>query len=137
MVVSAGKPMATVPSYEARATSYAEMRDLLARAGFNVAETTTYSDTVPEGEVVAVSPLPGTSLVVGTTVTVTVSLGPHMVVVPQSIVGMSVDQAANELYTVGLGVYGVQGDLRAPVTGSQPAVGTSVRYGSSVILVTG
>jgi beta-lactam-binding protein with PASTA domain/tRNA A-37 threonylcarbamoyl transferase component Bud32 len=137
MVVSAGKPTATVPSYEARATSYTEMRTLLAGAGFKVGETTTYSDTVPSGDVVAVSPLPGTSLVVGTTVTVTVSLGPHMVVVPQSIVGMSVDQAANELYTVGLGVYGVQGNLRAPVTGSQPAVGTPVRYGSSVILVTG
>ena len=137
VVVSAGKPMATVPSYGAGTTSYAEMRRLLAAAGFAVAETTTYSDTVPSGDVVAVSPPPGASLVVGTTVTVTVSLGPHMVVVPQSIVGMSVDQAANELYTVGLGVYGVQGNLRAPVTGSQPGVGTSIRYGSSVILVTG
>jgi serine/threonine-protein kinase len=101
-----------------------------------VAEVTAYSGGVPAGDVVSVSPPAGTREVVGSTVTVTVSIGPHTVTIPASIVGLSVDEAGKVLLRLGLYVYEVQGSPLAPVTGSQPAVGTAVLYGKSVVLVT-
>ena len=99
-------------------------------------ELTTYSNDVVSGGVLSVSPPPGSRQVVGSTVTVTVSLGPHMVTIPGSIVGLSVDQAVKVLSRLGLFVYEVQGSPLSRVTGSQPAVGTPVLYGKSVVLVT-
>jgi beta-lactam-binding protein with PASTA domain len=49
---------------------------------------------------------------------------------------LSVDQAVKVLSRLGLYVYEVQGSPLSAVTGSQPAVGTAVLYGKSVVLVT-
>jgi serine/threonine-protein kinase len=127
--------MAVVPPV-ASATSLAALEVSLRGAGFKVAEVTAYSGGVPAGDVVSVSPPAGTREVVGSTVTVTVSIGPHTVTIPASIVGLSVDEAGKVLLRLGLYVYEVQGSPLAPVTGSQPAVGTAVLYGKSVVLVT-
>ena len=135
LVVSEGRPMAVVPPV-ASATSLAALEVSLRGAGFKVAEVTAYSGGVPAGDVVSVSPPAGTREVVGSTVTVTVSIGPHTVTIPASIVGLSVDEAGKVLLRLGLYVYEVQGSPLAPVTGSQPAVGTAVLYGKSVVLVT-
>ncbi len=135
LVVSSGKPKAEVP-VATRGTSYLALEAALKVAGFQVVELTTYSNDVVSGGVLSVSPPPGSRQVVGSTVTVTVSLGPHMVTMPGSIVGLSVDQAVKVLSRLGLFVYEVQGSPLSRVTGSQPAVGTPVLYGKSVVLVT-
>jgi len=135
LVVSEGRPVAVVPPV-ASGTSFAALEAALRAAGFKVAELTVYNDDVPAGDVVSVSPSAGTREVVGSTVTVTVSIGPHTVTVPAGIVGLSVDQAVKVLSRLGLYVYEVQGSPLSAVTGSQPAVGTAVLYGKSVVLVT-
>jgi len=137
VVVSVGKPMATVPSL-VTGTTYARAEALLARLGFRVHEEEYYRDTVPAGVVLSTSPAPGMALVVGTTVTVNVSAGPHLVTIPNSVVGLNAVQAAKLL--AGLGIYvspQIQGSLLGTVTATQPAVGTAVLYHSSIVLVTG
>src|ERR1019366_5769560 len=135
LVVSKGRPMAVVPAAGPGA-SYTALEAALAAAGFKVVELTSYSNSVPSGEVLSESPLPGDREVVGSTVVVTVSRGPHMVTIPARIVGLSVDRAVKVLSGLGLYVYEVQGSPLSPVTGSQPAVGSAVLYGKSVVLVT-
>ncbi|HUC15403.1 MAG TPA: PASTA domain-containing protein [Acidimicrobiales bacterium] len=136
LVVSTGKPMALVPAFAA-STTFDQMVADLTRLRFHSSEVTTYSNTVPAGHVIGTQPLAGAREVVGTTVTVTVSLGPHLVTIPASVVGLSAQQAAKLLERIGLDVYETQGSPLNPVTGTQPAVGTSVLYGKSVVLVTG
>jgi serine/threonine-protein kinase len=135
LVVSKGKPMALVPPV-APGAGYTALEAALKAAGFKVVALTAYSNAVASGEVLSVSPAPGHREVIGSTVTVTVSIGPHTVTIPGSIVGLSVDQAVKVLSRLGLYVYEVQGSPLSLVTGSQPAVGTAVLYGKSVVLVT-
>ena len=118
-------------------TTYDQMVADLKRLGFHSSELTSYSNTVPAGDVLATDPLPGAREVVGTTVTITASLGPHLVTIPATVVGLSPEEAANLLERIGLYVYVTQGSPLEPVTGTQPAVGTAVLYGKSVVLVTG
>jgi serine/threonine-protein kinase len=135
LVVSQGKPTAVVPPV-APGTTYVSLEAALKAATFKVVKLTAYSNDVPAGEVLWLSPPPGTRRTVGSTVTVNVSIGPHTVTVPAGIVGLSVDQAVKVLSRLGLYVYEVQGSPLSVVTGSQPAVGTAVLYGKSVVLVT-
>ena len=135
VVVSAGKPMAVIPPSADGMTFTALDGDLVA-LGFEVRQSRYYSDTVAAGMVISTSPAPGTRHVVGSTVMVNVSLGPHLVTIPSSIVGKTADEAAKVLSGLGLGVYRVIGSPLALVTGTQPAVGTAVRYGLSIVLVT-
>ena len=136
LVVSSGKPTALVPTLGS-STTYDQMVADLKRLGFHSSELTSYSNTVPAGDVLATDPLPGAREVVGTTVTITASLGPHLVTIPATVVGLSPDQAANLLERIGLYVNVTEGSPLEPVTGTQPAVGTAVLYGKSVVLVTG
>ena len=136
LVVSAGKPTALVPAL-ATSTTFDQMVADLKRLRFNSAEVTTYSNTVPAGDVVSTEPPAGAREVVGTTVTITASLGPHLVTIPAGVIGLSPDLAAKLLEGIGLNVYETQGSPLEPVSGTQPAVGTAVLYGKSVILVTG
>jgi len=135
LVVSKGKPVAVVTT-AGPGTSYIALEAALKAAGFKVVELTSYSNSVPSGDVLSESPAPGAKEVVGSTVTVTVSRGPHMVTIPARIVGLSVDRAVKVLSGLGLYVYEVQGNPLSLVTGSQPAVGSGVLYGRSVVLVT-
>ena len=135
LVVSKGKPMSVVPPV-GPGTSYVALETVLKALHFNVVEVTTYSNDVPTGDVVSVRPPSGDREVVGSTVTVTVSVGPHLVTVPAGIVGLSVDGASKLLLGLGLYVWEVRGNPLSPVTGSQPAVGARVLYGKSVVLVT-
>jgi serine/threonine-protein kinase len=128
--------MALVPPIGS-STTFAQMVADLKRLGFHSTELTSYSNTVPAGVVLATDPPPGTREVVGTTVTITASLGPHLVTIPATVVGLSPDQAAKLLGRTGLYVNGIEGSPLEPVSGTQPAVGTAVLYGKSVVLVTG
>ena len=88
VVLSAGKPRATVPS-SAVGSSYSVLASQLAALHLGVHELEQYDSSVAAGLVLSTSPAPGTSQVVGTVVTVDVSLGPHLVTIPSAIVGMS------------------------------------------------
>jgi len=135
VVVSVGKPMATVPA-AADGMGFTQLRAELLALGFPVSAERYYSNTVPAGTVISTAPAPGTTQVVGTAVTVNVSLGPHLVTIPSSVVGVSDGQAAKVLASIGLYVYRVIGSPLEPVQSTQPAVGTAVLYGSSIVLVT-
>jgi serine/threonine-protein kinase len=135
VVVSAGKPMATIPA-SADGMTYSQLDADLAALGFIVTEDRYYSTTVSAGVVISTDPVPGTTHVVGTGVTVNVSLGPHLVTIPTSVVGVSAVQAAKDLEALGLYVYRVAGSPLGTVQSTEPAVGTAVLYGSSVVLVT-
>jgi serine/threonine-protein kinase len=136
LVVSSGKPMAMVPAFGS-STTYDQMVADLKRLGFHSSELTSYSNTVPAGDVLAIAPPPGAREVVGTSVTITASLGPHLVTIPASVVGLSDGAAAKLLEGIGLNVSGAQGSPLDPVSGTQPAVGTQVLYENSVVLVNG
>jgi serine/threonine-protein kinase len=95
-----------------------------------------FSDTVPENIVISSSPAAGQTAAKGSTVTVTVSKGKKPVTIPASIVGKSVADASAQLTALGLTVSGVAGNPTKTVTGSTPVVGTQVKAGSAVTLVT-
>src|SRR5690606_16744559 len=59
-----------------------------------------YSDTVPEGRVLAVEPAPGTEIRPGEEVTVTLSRGRAPIAVP-SVIGLHVRLATAQLQQVG------------------------------------
>ena len=137
LVVSAGKPQVTVPALNATdGASYAAASAALSAAGLGATEVQQYDNTVPAGQVIAFSPPAGATVTVGTTVTVAVSKGPHMVAVPK-VDGMSVGAASQAIAGAGLTVSGVNGNPLSTVVGSSPAQGTMVRVGSAVQLTTG
>ena len=88
------------------------------------------------GVVIATEPSPGTQATVGSTVTLVVSRGPHLVTIPL-VSGMSVYAASLQLSGLGFQLSGVAGNPIATVTGTSPRGGTTVHYGAAVQLVTG
>jgi len=137
LVISTGKPTVAVPGLSpAGRASFAAARVLLARAGLGATQSNEYSDTVPAGEVIAFRPPSGASVAVGTVVTVRVSKGPHLAVVPD-LSQDSVGAATQALENSGFAVSGVQGNPLGTVIGTSPAGGSTVHYGSAVLLLTG
>ncbi|HET9077654.1 MAG TPA: PASTA domain-containing protein [Acidimicrobiales bacterium] len=137
LVVSSGKPQVAIPAIDATdGASYAAASAALSAAGLGATQTSSYSDNVQAGHVIAFSPGSGTTVTVGTVVTVEVSKGPHVVNVPD-VRGMSVGAASQAVSAAGLSVSGVSGNPLATVVGTNPAVGQQVHFGSSVVLITG
>ena len=135
--VSTGKPQVAVPSVTSSdGASYTAAQAALSAAGLGASQSVQYSDTVPAGHVIGFSPPPGTNVTVGTVIAVTVSKGPHLVVVP-NVAGMSVGAASQAVANVGLSVSGVTGNPLSTVVGANPAVGSTVHFGAAVQLVTG
>ena len=138
LVVSTGLPQVSVPLLHWPAdSSWTSAAAALTAAHLRPVEERVYSNVVPSGEVVYTSPPPGAKVRWGSEVTVEVSRGPHPVTIPEGIGGQGVGAATSELGALGLGVSGVSGDPAAPVTGTEPPLGSAVRVGSSVQLVTG
>jgi serine/threonine-protein kinase len=135
LVVSAGPKPRTVPDGLVGQPVDAVTAQLTA-LGLVVARNDAYSDTVAEGTVLSVTPPAGSAVAKGGTVTVSASKGRRPIAIPADIVGKSVTAATEELQALGLVVSGVQGSPTGKVSGSNPAVGTLVRPGSSVLLVT-
>jgi serine/threonine-protein kinase len=137
LVISTGKPTVPVPALQGpTATSFAAARAALAAVNLTATEVDQYSDTVPAGQVVGTNPPAGTAAVVGTQVTVVISRGPHLVVVPD-VAGQSVGAASQILGSDGFQVSGVTGNPIATVTGTSPLGGALVRFGSAVQIITG
>ncbi len=137
VVISSGKPTVAVPALSGAAgQSFAAAKADLAAAGLVAVETDRYSDTVPKGQVISTQPATGTTVTVGDQVTVVVSRGPHLAQIP-SVRGDSVGTAAEVLAGDGFQVSGVTGSPIGTVTGTVPAAGVWVHYGSAVQIVTG
>ena len=135
LVVSAGPKPRVVPDGLVGQPVDAVTTQLTA-LGLVVARNDAYSDTVAEGKVLSVTPAAGDSVPKGGTVTVSASKGRRPVTIPADIVGKTVTAATEELQSLGFVVSGVQGSPTGRVSGTNPAVGTAVRPGSSVLLIT-
>jgi serine/threonine-protein kinase len=134
VVVSKGPQYVLVPSVAGDAP--ADAKSALEQAGFVYAESSDYSDTVPEGKVIGTSP--SGRAVRGATVTAIVSKGPKPFPVPD-FVGMSLNDAKQKATSLGLVVrntYPVPGSGKphGQVEGQNPPAGTSVRKGTDIDL---
>lgn len=99
--VSIGPPPVVIPAIAA-GTSAAVATQTLTHAGLKVATTEEFSKTIAAGDVISLSPSSGTVLE-GTTVTLTVSKGPPLVLVPD-LVGKPVNTAVADLQALGFHV---------------------------------
>lgn len=128
ILVSAGRP--TVPEVGA-ARDIDAVSTLLRENSLEPARGgTEHSDSVPEGQVVALDPRPGTTVDVGTQVSMVTSAGPAPVAVPD-VVGLEEDQAMTALEAAGLTVSTVEKIYDDEVDGGR-VVGTSPESGSDV-----
>ena len=134
LVVSAGPEPREVPD-NLIGQAVDEVRRFLEGLGLPLGSVTeAYSDSVPAGSVIRV-PAAGTTVDRGTPIAVEVSLGPPLVTVPD-VLGDSVETAARALEGLGLVVTDTLGSPTRPVTSTSPAVGTTVRKGSSITIST-
>ncbi len=97
LVVSKGPAPVDVPSVVGEPISNA--REILSAAGLSVSEQTVHSADVPVDIVIAQDPESG-AVPPGTTIALTVSLGPEVSVVPD-VVGMKLDRAQRVLTDAG------------------------------------
>jgi beta-lactam-binding protein with PASTA domain/tRNA A-37 threonylcarbamoyl transferase component Bud32 len=134
LVLSDGPPVVPVPPSLA-GQSFAAAQAALGGANLKTTENDVFSNSVPKGQVISTNPSAGTSIPVGSTVTVTVSKGPDLVPVPD-VSGKSVDSASQALQAVGFSVSGVTGNPLKAVTRTSPPGGAQVLRGSSVALST-
>jgi serine/threonine-protein kinase len=136
LLISTGKPTVAVPVLQgANGASFAAAQAALAAAHITAIERDDYSDTVPRAQVIGTVPPGGTTLTVGSTVTVIVSKGPHLVSVP-NVAQDSVGAASQALASFGFQVSGVTGNPINAVIGTSPPSGTLARYGSAVQIIT-
>ena len=133
--VSSGPGEGAVPAVEGLTREEAETR--IREAGFEPDATRVFSDDVDEGRVVEVSPAEGTSIELGSTVTLRVSRGPEPVQVPD-VVGRSEADARSALEGAGLTVRTEQQESETEDPGTvleqNPAAGEEVERGSEVTL---
>jgi len=99
VVVSVGKPRVEVPQVAGR--RFDDARAALAAAHLSAKRTATFDDNVPKGLVVRTEPAAGAGATWGSVVTVVVSKGPDLVVVPD-VIGLSKEQAEQRLREAGL-----------------------------------
>ena len=101
LFVSKGPEPIPVPNVVGK-TSASATKSLKSR-GFTVTSSETYSDSVPAGTVISMSPKSGTKLNKGDTVDLVVSKGPPPVTIPR-VVGLSRSAAISKLTAAGLKV---------------------------------
>lgn len=120
----------TVPVPDLGRTTFAEAERLLAEAGLAVGEVSRYPHpSVPEGQVVAQSPVPGQHLRPGAEVRLGVSAGPVSVLVP-NLIGLPAAEAAALASRLGFAVEQLDRPDAGPsgmVLSVDPAPGTERR----------
>ncbi len=132
IVVSDGPPPVEVPNVAGKSAD--EAVATLEGLEFEVVREKVFHDTIAPGFVVRTDPAAGTDAPHGSKVTVQESKGPEMVRVP-NVEGKTVQQAREQLESVGLKVGKIHGDAkRGTVKDTDPEAGTPVRKGSSVDL---
>lgn len=134
LVVSAGREPADLA--DVRGLSRDDAVAALEAEGLVVEVAEAHSDTVAEGAVIEQDPAAGSAqLYRGDTVTITVSLGPELVAVPD-VVGSQVDEAQRTLEAAGFAVRveEVLGGFFGTVRAMDPQAGTMVPRGTAVTL---
>jgi serine/threonine-protein kinase len=134
LVPSLGHSPATVPNIPQTYT-FAQAQAALQAVGLTATQNPGPDPTVPAGDVVSTNPASGAQAPYGSAVTVNVSTGPPTTTVP-NVLQDTVPQATTVLQQAGLSVSGVSGDPNHMVTGTQPAIGSTVPTGSSIQLLT-
>jgi eukaryotic-like serine/threonine-protein kinase len=137
--LSDGPQLFQVPTYDpAGATSLVDYKSELIAAHLNVTDPspTQYSSNVIAGNVISVDPPVGTNQKAGTTVTVTVSLGPQPITIVD-YTGQPADQATEALTNAGFNVvptedYSTQ--VKAGLVISQSPPSGSGKLGDTVAL---
>jgi eukaryotic-like serine/threonine-protein kinase len=132
LVVSAGKPKVEVPQVAGR--RFEAARAVLAAAHLGTTRQAEFHDFVSEGRVVRTDPAAGTKATWGSTVTVVVSKGPDLVVVPD-VVGLTKRQAERRLREAGLDWSYAFFGIGSRVTRQSPTPGERANRGSQVRLV--
>ncbi|GGC71126.1 PASTA domain-containing protein [Hoyosella rhizosphaerae] len=136
LAVSLGQP--TVPEIDGDITVEDMIDELRDRTFVPVLGDGVFHQTRPEGSVVSLSPASGTTLNVGSTVTVTPSRG-EPIIVP-NVRGMSVDDARAVLADAGLNVGTITEEFDGgiddgDVAETQPAIGSEAAQGETVTIV--
>jgi serine/threonine-protein kinase len=134
VVVSKGPQYIAIPNVAGQTPDAA--KSALQAAGFVYAQSSDYSDTVPEGKVIGTSP--SGKAPAGATVSAIVSQGPKPFPMP-NVVGMMLNAAKKQVASLGLVVrntYAVPGSgkPKGQVEGQNPPDGTQVRKGNAVDL---
>ena len=134
IVVSEGLPTVTVPTVDP-GTPYSDAKATLRKADFKTERTDEFSDTIPAGTVISVSPTGSATKF--SVIDIVVSKGPQNVTLPD-LVGSDLEKAQRTLSALGLTVDNHQlGARKNPaVYRMSPGAGTSVPVGSSVELDT-
>jgi serine/threonine-protein kinase len=129
--VSTGLPVLPVPTI-AQNTPFQEAEQTLKDAHFKVSRVEEYSDEVPAGDVILVAPSDRARKF--STITVTVSKGPHVVTIPSFPPLAPLASVQRRLEQLGLhvDVETAFGGYSNRVVGIDPASGVSVAYGSTV-----
>jgi beta-lactam-binding protein with PASTA domain len=139
LLVSNGPERVTVPDVTglSRDSAEARLRDERLEPAVEEQE----SADVPEGDVISQSPVGGTEVARGETVTITVSTGPRQVEVPD-VMGQSEERAAGRISSAGLSPVTQERTVTDPtqdgvVIEQRPAAGTTVDEGEQVTIVVG
>ena len=137
LIASSGPTIGVVPGVIGQTEAVATTA--IAGASLAVGTVTRVNHpTVPDGSVIAQNPGPGSTVPVGSTVDLTISLGPVMVTVP-SVVGDTRSVATAKVLAATLGyelTYAPHPSVPVHAIISQnPAAGTSVPQGSMVSLI--
>ena len=137
LLISQGPAPRTVPSGLVGGTQ-AEAQAALEAVQLKIAVVGTFSDDVPEGEVISVLPRQGTTgLERGSAVNVEVSKGPELRAVPDISRADDLSEAVQILRSAGF----EPGDVRGRATGrprrTSPGAGTMARPGTSIDIIMG
>jgi eukaryotic-like serine/threonine-protein kinase len=133
IAVSKGLPPVGLPSLVGQ--TYTHAAQTLSGYGLAVKEAHVYSTTVAVGQVISTTPAAGVAVFVGSTVTVTVSLGPQYVAVP-TVIGDTGTEAASAIRGAGLTVGAVYGPGTGVVFTTDPLAGQSEKLGAPIALYT-
>jgi eukaryotic-like serine/threonine-protein kinase len=131
VVVSIGKPKVEVPRVAGR--RFEDARAVLAAAHLEARRTMRFDDNMPKGLVIRTEPAAGAGATWGSAVTVVVSKGPDLVVVPD-VVGLSKQQAEQRLREAGLR-WSYFFPIGSQVIQQSPEPGDKAKRGSEVRLV--
>jgi serine/threonine-protein kinase len=133
IIVSSGPPIIAIPKIDP-GTPVADAVQTLQQAGFKTQTIDALDDTIAKGGVVSIDPTGSARKF--STVTITVSQGPHQVQIPDIATLTPVGTAQKQLEQLGLKVkiqkaFGGHSGL---VVGIDPPAGTTVDVGSTVTL---
>ncbi len=132
LVVSSGPTPRQVPNLVGLGVDQA--RSTLSDLSLAIEVSESFSETVPEGEIISSSPAAEETLARGSTVSVVVSLGLPFVEIPD-LVGVPAADAATQLEELGLVIEDTDGPPNRPVLITDPVAGTSVRMGTSIRII--